>query len=89
MDIAIYQDALVGLEAFGQSIGTGLQSAVDLWTQGGAPSGDTTAGVEADTELTGLSSQLSSETDASLTTPEAETDNGLELGLETGVEADL
>lgn len=87
MDIAIYQDALVSLEAFGQSISTGLQAAVDVWTQGFPLSGENTAAVEADTELADLSSQLGTEADASLTTPE--TDNGLELGLETDIEANL
>lgn len=87
MDITIYQDALVGIEAFGQGINAGLQTAVDFWTQGFKIFGGNTAAVEAGTDITGLSSQLGADADASLTTPE--TDNGLELGLDTGIEVNL
>ena len=88
MDIAIYQDALLNIQAFGQSIGAGLQSAIDVWTQGFNFSGGNAA-VEANTGFAGLSSGLNAgaEAEAAVTAPEGT--NGLELGLEAGVEANL
>ncbi|MGP6175578.1 hypothetical protein [Corynebacterium sp. A21] len=100
MDIAIYQDALVNFEGLGQSINTGLQTAAEFWAQGFNLFGGNTATVETETPVTGTS-QIQADIEAAIAAfgssaaeapaaPEAPSiENELEIGLETGVEANL
>ena len=98
MDLAVYQDLFVNFEAFGPNFNAALQSAIDAWAQAfnffGTNDAAAEAGAEAGAEaqINGLSSQfgLGAEAGAAVAdSTESAQNGGLNLNLETAVEANL